>query len=52
MRMGVTSYSFVNKVFEEHWDWYDVIRKSAELGFEGIELANLTDDWPPPSAAA
>ncbi len=45
MRMGVTSYSFVNKVFEEHWDWYDVIRKSAELGFEGIELANLTDDW-------
>ena len=45
MRMGVTTYSFVSKVFDEKWDWYDVIRKSAELGFEGMELANLTDEW-------
>ena len=45
MKMGVTSYSFVNKVFNDHWDWYDVIRKAAEMGFEGVELANLTDDW-------
>ena len=45
MKLGVTSYSFVNKVFNDHWDWNDVIRKSAEMGFEGVEMANLTDDW-------
>lgn len=45
MKMGVSSYSFASKIFSDKWNWYDVIRKAAELGFEGIELANLTDDW-------
>ncbi len=45
MKNGVTTYSFVKYLHSGEMTLCDVIRKAAEIGFEGIEMANLTDAW-------
>lgn len=45
MKHGVSSYSFAKYLCEKKMTLGDVIRKAAEIGFEGIELANITDEW-------
>ena len=45
MKNGVTSYSFAKYLISGEMTLCDMIRKAAEIGFEGIEMANLTDSW-------
>ena len=45
MKQGVSSYSFARYLCEKKMTLCDVIRKAAEIGFEGIEMANITDEW-------
>lgn len=45
MKHGVSSYSFASLLCSHKMDLYEVVQKAAELGFEGLELANITDAW-------
>ena len=45
MRHGVSSYSFASFLYSKKMNLYDIVQKAAELGFEGLELANIYDDW-------
>ena len=45
MKHGVSSYSFAKYLCEKQMTLCDVIRRAAEIGFQGIELANITDGW-------
>ena len=46
IKYGVTSYSFDQYLATGAMDLYGAIRKAAEMGFDGIELANITENYP------
>lgn len=46
MKHGVSSYSFCQYLDDGRLDLVGVIKKAAELGFDGIELANITENYP------
>jgi sugar phosphate isomerase/epimerase len=43
MKIGVSSYSFANFIKQNNADYFTVIDKAIELGFDGIEFIDL--DW-------
>lgn len=45
MKHGVSSYSFCQYLDSGRLDLVGVIKKAAELGFDGIELANITENY-------
>lgn len=45
MKHGVSSYSFCQCLDDGRMTLVDVIKKAAELGFDGIELANITENY-------
>lgn len=49
MQIGVSSYSFNRYLKEGRLDLFGVVRKAAEMGFEGIEFVGLGADADDPS---
>ncbi len=53
MKLGLTLYSFNQEYFERRYTLEDCIRKSAEIGYKGIELIapSMLPDYPFPTDA-